>query len=126
MVVIQDEENVFNEMFSFMDQSNEEDDEDKVSLLDSKQNLNTYSLKRLRRLPNVLIDFVIELSSERDSMKAEFECLIEDTKQMGMEMSVVENQMVVLESEKLELINQLDLMIEKSGKRKGEFTSLQI
>ena len=124
--MIQYEENVFNEMFSFMAQSDEEDGEDKVTLLDSKKNLNTYSLKILRRLPNFLIDFVIALTSERDSMKAEFESLSENTEQMGMEMSVIENQMVVLESEKLELKNRLDIMIDKLGKRKGESTSLQI
>ena len=55
-----------------MAHSYEEDDEDKATLLDFKQNLNTYSIKRLRRLANILIDFVIELTSVRDSMNAEF------------------------------------------------------
>ena len=32
MVVVHDEENVFNEMFSFMAQSNQKDDEDKITL----------------------------------------------------------------------------------------------
>ena len=45
---------------------------------------------------------------------------------MGEKMPVIEEQMVVLEFVKLELKNQMDLMIEKSGKRKGEFTSLQV
>ena len=44
---------------------------------------------------------------------------------MTVRMSVIEEQLVFLESEKLELKNQLDIMIAKSRKRKGEFTSLQ-
>ena len=98
MVVIQNEANVFNEMFALMSLS---DDEDKVTLLDFKQNLNTYSLKRLRRLANVLIDFVIELTPERDFMNADFESVSENIKKMAVKMSVIEEQMVVLESEKL-------------------------
>ena len=73
-----------------------------------------------------MIDSVIELTSERDSMNADFESLNENRHKMGEKMLVIEDQMVVLKSKKLELKNQLDLMIEKSGKRKGESTSLQI
>ena len=39
-------------------------------------------------------------------------------------MSVIEEQVIVLEIENLELKEQLSLMIDKSGKRKGE-ASLQ-
>ena len=45
---------------------------------------------------------------------------------MGVKMSVIKEQMVVLESEKLKLKNQLDLTIEKSGKKQGESSSLQV
>ena len=50
-------------MFAFMAHSENEDDEDKVTLLDMKHDLNTYSLKKLRTLANVMIDSVIELTS---------------------------------------------------------------
>ncbi|XP_015054944.1 uncharacterized protein LOC107001389 [Solanum pennellii] len=97
MVVVHGEDNVFNEMFAFMAQSDEVDEEDKVTLLDFKQNLNTYTLKRPRRLANVLIDSVMDLTSERDSMNLDFESLNENRDKMGEKM-----------------------------KRKGESTSLQI
>ena len=51
-----------------MTHSENEDDEDKVTLLGMKHDLNTYSLKKLRTLANVRIDSVIELTSERDIM----------------------------------------------------------
>ena len=71
-----------------------------------------------------LIDSIIELTTEKDSMNANLDNLSENTDVMTMRMSVIEEQLVVLESEKLEIKNQLDLMIEKSRKRKGEFYKL--
>ena len=44
---------------------------------------------------------------------------------MIVHMSVIEEQVVFLEVKNLELKEPLSLMIEKSGKRKGEATSLQ-
>ena len=45
---------------------------------------------------------------------------------MIVHMLVIEEQVIVLETENLELKEQLSLMNEKSGKRKGEATRLQI
>ena len=59
MLVIQDEANVFNGMFYLVAKYDEDDDEYKVTLLSFKQNLSMYSIKRLRRLANVLIDFFL-------------------------------------------------------------------
>ncbi|XP_010319649.2 kinetochore protein SLK19-like [Solanum lycopersicum] len=125
-MVVQDVDNIFNEMFSFMAKSDDEDDENKVTILDFKQNLNTYSLKRLRKLANVLIDGVIELTSERDSMNVEFESLNENRDKMGEKMSLIKYKMTVQKSEKLELKKQLHHMTEKSEKQKGKSTSLQV
>ena len=63
MVVVHGDETIFNEIFDFMDHSENEDDGDKITLLDLKHDLNTFSLKKLRTLSNVMIDSVIELSS---------------------------------------------------------------
>lgn len=41
-------------------------------------------------------------------------------------MSILEEQVMVLESEKLQIREQLDLMIEKSRKINGEVTTLQV
>uniref|UniRef100_A0A0V0IPX0 Putative ovule protein n=1 Tax=Solanum chacoense TaxID=4108 RepID=A0A0V0IPX0_SOLCH len=112
-------------LFAFMAKSDDEDNEDKVTLLDIKQNLNTYSVRRLRNLANVLIDSVIELTTEKDSMNISLDILSEEKTVTTAHMSFIEEQLTVLEAENLELKNQLSLMIEKSGKRKGEVTSLQ-
>ena len=52
-------------MFAFLAHSENEEEEDKVTLFDMKHDLNTYSLKKLRTLANVMIDSVIELTSKR-------------------------------------------------------------
>lgn len=65
-MVVQDKTNVFDGLFSLTAKSNDEDDE-KVNLFDIKQNLNTYYVRRLRNLANVLIDYVIELTTEQQS-----------------------------------------------------------
>ena len=45
MVVVHKEETRFNDMFSIMDHLENEDDENKVTLLGMEHDLNTYSLK---------------------------------------------------------------------------------
>ena len=45
-----------------------------------------------------MIDSVIELTSERDSMNAVFECLNEIRDKMGEKKSSIEDQMFVLKS----------------------------
>ena len=59
MVVLHEDETILSEMFDFMAHSENEDDEDKITLLDLKHDLNTFSLKKLRTLANVMIDSVI-------------------------------------------------------------------
>ena len=50
-------------MFAFIAHTENEEEDNKVILLDMKHDLNTYSLKKLRTLANVMIDSVIELTS---------------------------------------------------------------
>lgn len=96
MLVIQDEANILNVMFSLMAISDDEDDEDEVTLLDIKQNLNTLSIRKLRKLTNILIDSIIELMIEKDSMNNSLDSLYEETYVMSVHMSVIEEQLVPL------------------------------
>ncbi|XP_049364246.1 uncharacterized protein LOC125829001 [Solanum verrucosum] len=108
MLVVQDDTNIFDGMFALMAKSDDEDDEEK-----------------LRNLAGVLIDFVIELTTEKDFMNNRLDSLSEVRIVLTVHMSVIMEQVMVLETENLELKEQLSLMIEKSGKGKGEATSLQ-
>ncbi|KAH0751737.1 hypothetical protein KY285_004885 [Solanum tuberosum] len=66
-----------------------------------------------------------EDDEEKDSMNNGLDILGEEKTVTTAHMSFIEEQLTVLEVENLELKNQLSIMIEKSGKRKGEDTSLQ-
>ncbi|KAH0633623.1 hypothetical protein KY284_036409 [Solanum tuberosum] len=59
-------------------------------------------------------------------MNNSLDSLSEEITVLTVHMSVTEEQVMVLEYENLELKEQLSLMIEKSRKRKGEATSLQV
>ena len=72
-----------------------------------------------------MIDTIMELTTEKDSMNTSLDSLSEYRTVMIVHMSVIEEQVIVLEFENLEFKEQLSLMIEKSGKRKGEATRLQ-
>ena len=105
MVVVHEEETIFNEMFSFMAHSENEDDEYKVTLLGMKHDLNTYSLKKLRTLANVMIDSMVELTSERYIMNAELKSLNENRDKMGEKMLKIEDKMSSLESDNTDFKN---------------------
>ena len=70
-----------------------------------KHDLNNYSLKKLRTLTNVMIDSVIELTSERDIMNAELDSLTENKVKLEEKLSKIEDKMVSLESDNTELKN---------------------
>lgn len=63
MLDVKDDENVFDGMFRFMEKYDDEEGEEKIIILDIKQNLNVGSVRRLRNLANILINFVIELTT---------------------------------------------------------------
>ncbi|KAH0633286.1 hypothetical protein KY284_036072 [Solanum tuberosum] len=90
----------------------------------SWQNQMTRTMKK-RKLVDVLIDYVIELTTEKDSMNNNLDSLSEEKTVITVHMSVIEEQVIVLEVENLELKEQLSLMNEKYRKSKGEVTSLQ-
>lgn len=86
MVFIQDEANILDDMFSLIEKSN---DEDEVTLLNIKRNLNTLFVRRLKKLDNILIDSVIELTTENDSMNCSLDGLNEENRAMVVQMSVL-------------------------------------
>ena len=77
MVAVHEEETIFNEMFALMAHTENDEEDNQVTLLDMKNDLDNYSLKKLRTLAKVRIDFVIELTSEIDIMNVELDSLTE-------------------------------------------------
>lgn len=61
-MVIEDSNDAFDLLSAFM----AKDDDEEVTLLDIKQNLNSYSLKRLTGLASILIYSLVELINEKE------------------------------------------------------------
>ncbi|XP_069144523.1 spindle pole body component 110-like [Solanum lycopersicum] len=121
MVAVQEEETVFNEIFALMAHTADEEEDNQVTLLDMKNDLDKYSLKKLRTLAKVMIDSVIELTSEKDTMNAELDSLTENKVKLEEKMS----RMVSLESNNSEHKNQLNQIIEEAEKLNGMSNGLQ-
>ena len=121
MVAVYEEETIFNEMFALMAHTENEEEDDQVTLLDMKNDLDKYSHKKLRALEKVMLDSVIELTSERDTMNAELEILTENKGQFEDTMS----RMVSLELKNSELKNQLCQITEEAENLNGKPNSLQ-
>ncbi|XP_015075493.1 uncharacterized protein LOC107019547 [Solanum pennellii] len=108
MVVVHEEETIFNEMFAFMAYLENEEEEDK------------------RTLAKVMIDSVIELTYERDIMNAELDSLTENKDKIEEKMLKMEDKMASLESDKTELKNQLYQINEEAEKQNGRSNGLQV
>ena len=108
-------------MFALMAHTENEEEDDKITLLGMKNDLDNYSLKKLRTLEKVMLDSVIELTSERDTMNAELEILTKNKGQFEDTMS----RMVSLELNNSELKNQLCQITEEAEKLNGKSNSLQ-
>ncbi|XP_069152828.1 uncharacterized protein [Solanum lycopersicum] len=121
MIAVHEEEIVFNEMFALMAHTENEEEDNQVTLLDMKIDLDKYSLKKLRTLAKVMLDSVIDLTSERDAMNAELEILTENKVQFEETMA----RMVSLKFKNSELKHQLCQFTEEAEKLNGKPNSLQ-
>ncbi|KAK4731298.1 hypothetical protein R3W88_024286 [Solanum pinnatisectum] len=126
MLTVKDDENVFNTMFTLMEKSDDEESKKEVTLSDIKQDLHTYSVKKLRNLEAIWIDSITELMTENDLMNNSLDIFYEEKVGLVENMSIVEEQLLVLETENLELKEKMKMMSEKYGREKGEASNLQL
>ncbi|XP_015162449.1 uncharacterized protein [Solanum tuberosum] len=106
MMAVKDDENVLNSIFSLMAKSDDEDDNDEVTFFDLKGDIDTLSIKRLRKLVDVLIDSVDELTNENlilsenlNLCEDENSALISQMFEMNFRLSILETESHQLEEE---------------------------
>ena len=85
-----------------------------------------YCVKKLRILAAVLIDSIIESTTETELMNNSLDILHEEKVALVDQMSVVEENVIVLEAENLELKQRLKMLSEKSGKGKEEASKMEL
>lgn len=64
MMVVEDNETVYSSMSSLMENSDDKEDLNEVTLLDLQKDLETLPINRSRKLDSLLIDFSNELTSQ--------------------------------------------------------------
>lgn len=67
MIVVKDDVQIYDSLFALLAKSDEDEDE-KVTLLDIKGNIKDYSPKGLKYFSIVLIDIVCELTKDKESL----------------------------------------------------------
>lgn len=66
--MLEDNVQVYDPLFALMDKS-DDDDDDKVTLMDIKENLKNYSLKELKFLATILKDTFNNLIKDKECLK---------------------------------------------------------
>ena len=118
-----DSENTDN---GFMAKSDEEDSDEKVSLSYFKQNLNTFSTSKLRKLAVVLLDLISEMKDEKDLVNNNLDISQDGKIALVAQISDIKSQMLVLEAKNLELKKRMKGVTNKTFKGKNEASSLQL
>jgi len=86
-MAVKDDETVFNSIFSLMAKSDDEENQDKVTLFDLKSDTDTLSIKRLRKLDAVLIDSVDKLTSENLTISEKLSLCEDENSTLNSQMS---------------------------------------
>ena len=103
MLAVKGDKDVFDDTFDLMAKSDDEEDEEEVTLSDLKQNLHVYCVKKLRILAAVLIDSIIESTTEEELMNNNLDILYEENVALVDRMSFAEEKLIVLEAENIEV-----------------------
>lgn len=121
-MAIKVDEDVFDSLFTLMAKSIDDADEE-VTLLDIKQNLNVYSIKKLKRLASVLIDSLCELAAEKDFLNKSPNIFQNEKIALTTQMSEIEERFASLDVENLDLKKKLkkipNLILKKRVKLVG-------
>ncbi|KAK4721295.1 hypothetical protein R3W88_011528 [Solanum pinnatisectum] len=123
MLPVKDDDVIFDEIFAFMEKFDDEEAEKEVTLSDFKKNLHVYFVKRLRNLAVVLINSITELTTEMDVMNNSLDMFHDEKVALVSQICVVEERMMVMESENLELREKLS---DNCARGKSEASSLQL
>ena len=108
----------------FMAKSDKEDSDEKVTLSYFKQNLNTFSTSKLRKLAVVLLDLISEMKDEKDLVNNNLDISQDGKIALVAQISDIKSQMLVLEAKNLELKKRMKGVTNKTFKGKNEASSL--
>ncbi|XP_049397273.1 uncharacterized protein LOC125861406 [Solanum stenotomum] len=116
MMAVEDDETVYNSIFSLMEKSDDEKDLNEVTLFDLKDDLDTLPINRLRKLAAPLIDSVDELTSENLTTSEMLSLCEDENSALNSQISEMSVRIGIIETGSLEPNEEPG--ISKGGKQK--------
>ncbi|XP_049368191.1 uncharacterized protein LOC125833082 [Solanum verrucosum] len=101
MMAVKDDETVFNSIVSLMEKSNDEENQYEVTLFYLKSDLDTLSIKRLRKLVTVLIDSVDELTTENMIISEKLSLCEDESATPNSQMSAMSVRINIIETKNM-------------------------
>lgn len=86
MIMVEDDVKVYDSFFALMANIDNDKDE-KVTLLNIKENHKNYSLKEFKSLATVLIDTINDLTRDEECLKKDFEKCKEETVELSVQVT---------------------------------------
>lgn len=107
MMTVEDDETVYNSIFSLMAKSDDEEDLNEVTLPDLKDDLATLPINRLRKFATLLIDSVDELTSENMMISEKLNLCEDENSALNAQMSESSVRICIFETDSLEPVRDL-------------------
>lgn len=111
---------------AFMEELDDEDANEEVTLSYFKQNSNNFSISKLRKLVVVLNDLISELTTENDLVDNCLDISQDEKIALVTQIYDIEKERVVLEAENTELKEKIKRVTTTVSKGKNEASSLQL
>lgn len=124
MLAIEDDVQIYDYLFTLMAKS-DDDEDNKVTLLDIKENLKDYSLKELKFLTVVLIDTIGELTKDKESLNKNLNKFEEEKVELTKKLSKLHETCKSLFFENDFLNEKLSEMSKFDSKGKSEGSKIQ-
>lgn len=125
MLAAKDSEIFYSSLFALREKSDGEE-KNEVTLFYIKKNKYDYSPKKIKKLANVLLNSVCELTAERELLEDKVENLEHEKLALTIQLFEVGDQSLKLKSKNKDLMDQLKKMDESDGKGKKKASNIQI
>ena len=98
MMVVKDNEDKFNSIFSLMSKTDDEDNKEEVTLLDLKGDISTLPIKRFRKLAIVLINSIDELTNEKMVLSENLDLCLDENSALISQMSEMNVRLSIMKT----------------------------
>lgn len=122
LMAVKEDDKIFNQIFRFMVNSKDDDEPMKeVTLSNFNQNLHIFSTKKLMKLAAILINSTIELTTKKNALNNQLDLVQNEKITLIFQLSEVEKHILDMELDNLTICQKLNE--ETKGYQKGKETT---